>query len=90
MHSTYNSAFFAGVLGGGAALRSQISRDQIYRSKKMAEKPQKGEGVASAPEGSSSAERVVRVNAEDYSLDRKDYVSVKVICLGDSAVGKSK
>ena len=53
---------------------------------------EKGEGVAStsAPEASNSAERVVRVNAEDYSLDRKDYVSVKVICLGDSAVGKSK
>lgn len=39
---------------------------------------------------SSSKERVVRVDPEDYSVDRKDYTSVKVICLGDSAVGKSK
>ena len=27
---------------------------------------------------------------EDYSHDRKGFTSLKVICLGDSAVGKSK
>lgn len=39
---------------------------------------------------SGSKERVVKVDPEDYSLDSKDYTSVKIICLGDSAVGKSK
>ena len=34
--------------------------------------------------------RVVRVNPSEYDVDKKDYTSVKVICLGDSAVGKSK
>ena len=57
---------------------------------------EKGEGASAAsastsvPQGSNSDERVIRINAEDYSLEGKDYTSVKVICLGDSAVGKSK
>lgn len=33
---------------------------------------------------------VVKVSPEDYELQGKDHTSVKVICLGDSAVGKSK
>ena len=33
---------------------------------------------------------VIRVKPEDYELAGKDYTAVKVICLGDSAVGKSK
>lgn len=33
---------------------------------------------------------VVRVDPEDYDLVDKNYTAVKVICLGDSAVGKSK
>ena len=33
---------------------------------------------------------VVRVKPEDYELESKDHTAVKVICLGDSAVGKSK
>ena len=33
---------------------------------------------------------VVKVNPEDYESLGKDCTSVKVICLGDSAVGKSK
>ena len=46
-------------------------------------------------EGGEAAEpareqRVVRVSAEDYSQDSAERASVKVICLGDSAVGKSK
>ena len=31
-----------------------------------------------------------RVSPEDYESEGKDRTSVKVICLGDSAVGKSK
>ena len=41
-------------------------------------------------QASGSKERVVKVVPEDYSIDCKDYISIKVICLGDSAVGKSK
>ena len=33
---------------------------------------------------------VVKVKPEDYELATKDFTAVKVICLGDSAVGKSK
>ena len=33
---------------------------------------------------------VVTVNPEDYELEGKGHTSVKIICLGDSAVGKSK
>lgn len=33
---------------------------------------------------------VVKVKPEDYELVSKDHTAVKVICLGDSAVGKSK
>lgn len=51
---------------------------------------QGGGGSQVVVQSSESKERVVRANAEDYSLDKKDYTAVKVICLGDSAVGKSK
>ncbi|KAL5475742.1 hypothetical protein EMCRGX_G025592 [Ephydatia muelleri] len=34
--------------------------------------------------------RVVRVNPSESDIDKKEFTSVKVICLGDSAVGKSK
>ena len=51
---------------------------------------QEGGESQAAAQSSESKERVARVNAEDYSLDKKDYTAVKVICLGDSAVGKSK
>ena len=34
--------------------------------------------------------KIVKVSPEDYSSDRKNFASLKVICLGDSAVGKSK
>ena len=33
---------------------------------------------------------VVKVKPEDYELVDKDHTAVKIICLGDSAVGKSK
>ena len=39
---------------------------------------------------SESTGRVARVAPEDYDIDKGDYTSIKVICLGDSAVGKSK
>lgn len=39
---------------------------------------------------SGSKERIVKVAPEDYTLNTKDSTSLKVICLGDSAVGKSK
>ena len=39
---------------------------------------------------SESTSRVARVAPEDYDVVKGDYTSVKVICLGDSAVGKSK
>ena len=52
-------------------------------------------GGSAGPGPGQRAERqtehsVVRVKAEDYELVSKDYTSVKIICLGDSAVGKSK
>ena len=47
--------------------------------------------TSSAAGGGDSREHtVVRVSAEDYEQEGKDYTSVKVICLGDSAVDKSK
>ena len=51
---------------------------------------QEGGESQAAAQSSESKERVTRANAEDYTLDKKDYTAVKVICLGDSAVGKSK
>ena len=36
------------------------------------------------------ADKIIKVLPEDYSLDRKEYTPLKIICLGDSAVGKSK
>lgn len=39
---------------------------------------------------SGSGEKIVKVSPEDYTISTKDYTSLKVICLGDSAVGKSK
>lgn len=36
------------------------------------------------------ADKIMKVSPEDYSLESKDYTALKVICLGDSAVGKSK
>ncbi len=39
---------------------------------------------------SKSSSRVLKVTAEEPSTDSKDSTSIKVICLGDSAVGKSK
>ena len=49
-----------------------------------------GGGGGSGGAAKGKPERVVRVNAEDYSAEGKDFTSLKVICLGDSAVGKSK
>ena len=34
--------------------------------------------------------KIVRVSPEDYSVEKKEYNALKIICLGDSAVGKSK
>ena len=49
------------------------------------------EATSSAAGGGDSREHtVVRVSAEDYEQVGKDYTSVKVIRLGDSAVCKSK
>ena len=45
-------------------------------------------GGAGDPAGRERS--VVRVNPEDYELVGKEHTAVKVICLGDSAVGKSK
>ena len=39
---------------------------------------------------SESRDKIVKISPEDYTLDTKDFTSVKIICLGDSAVGKSK
>ena len=39
---------------------------------------------------SSSSSRVLKVSPEEITTDTTDCSSVKVICLGDSAVGKSK
>ena len=39
---------------------------------------------------SKSKSRIEKVSTEDASTDSKDRISVKIICLGDSAVGKSK
>ncbi len=39
---------------------------------------------------SESKDKIVKVSPEDYTISTKDCTSLKVICLGDSAVGKSK
>ena len=44
----------------------------------------------STAEPAGKERSVVKVNPEDYELVGKDHTAVKVICLGDSAVGKSK
>ena len=43
-----------------------------------------------AGDGEERERTVVKVNPEDYEMVGKDHTAVKVICLGDSAVGKSK
>ena len=50
------------------------------------------EGVEKVASQSSqeSTGRTVKVSPEDYTVNTKDCTSIKVICLGDSAVGKSK
>ena len=47
-----------------------------------------GAQVVNAEDGRGQV--VSRVSPEDYESEGKDRTSVKVICLGDSAVGKSK
>lgn len=37
-----------------------------------------------------SKEKVVKVAPEDYTISTRECTALKVICLGDSAVGKSK
>ena len=50
-----------------------------------------GEGQAVASQSSQDgSEKIMKVAPEDYTINTKDFTSVKVICLGDSAVGKSK
>ena len=47
--------------------------------------------MAESAEDQTAKERTaMRVIPEDYVVDGKDHTAVKVICLGDSAVGKSK
>lgn len=46
--------------------------------------------VVQASASSDGGEKIIKVSPEDYSLDTKDSTSLKIICLGDSAVGKSK
>ena len=50
------------------------------------------QGDEEVPSQSSqeSAGKIVKVSPEDYTINTKDYTSIKVICLGDTAVGKSK
>ena len=55
----------------------------------MAEGDEKLAAQSSAG-SSESKEKIVKVSPEDYSADTKDRTALKVICLGDSAVGKSK
>ena len=40
--------------------------------------------------GPPKPEKTMKISQEDYNLDSKDYTALKIICLGDSAVGKSK
>lgn len=49
-----------------------------------------GASEENASQGQPKERTVVKVDPEDYELQGKDHTSVKVICLGDSAVGKSK
>lgn len=58
--------------------------------KLMAELQPGVEGSALAVGSAESVGRVEKVGPEDYDLDTSDHTAVKVICLGDSAVGKSK
>ncbi len=39
---------------------------------------------------SKSKSRIEKVSTEDVCTDSTDHIAVKIICLGDSAVGKSK
>ena len=48
------------------------------------------ERIDSGVEASSNQEGVADSSGEGKVSDSKDSVSIKVICLGDSAVGKSK
>lgn len=53
------------------------------------------EGVAEmttllSAEDPQRKDKIVKLSPEDYNLEKKDYTALKVICLGDSAVGKSK
>ena len=48
------------------------------------------DAVPSSATSSESREKIVKVSPEDYTISTKDFTSLKVICLGDSAVGKSK
>ena len=50
----------------------------------MAEAERVGVGIA------SSKESVASSSSKSKLTDSKDAISIKVICLGDSAVGKSK
>lgn len=47
-------------------------------------------GGLSVPGSSRNKEKIVKVSAEDCNLEDKDFTAIKIICLGDSAVGKSK
>jgi len=40
--------------------------------------------------GPPKPEKIAKILQEDYDLDSKDCTALKIICLGDSAVGKSK
>ncbi len=49
-----------------------------------------GDGKAASQSSQESDKKIVKVSPEDYSVNTKDFTSIKVICLGDTAVGKSK
>lgn len=73
---------------------ARISNDEVLTSfhtstQKIWQMGDENPGQSSAA-SSESKEKIVKVSPEDYSIDKKDYTSLKVICLGDSAVGKSK
>lgn len=50
----------------------------------MAEERVQGAQVSNSKDG------IVNSSHEEKNVDNKDFTSIKVICLGDSAVGKSK
>lgn len=75
---------------GNHEISRKTPRGANIRTRKTMAELGAGASEEDASQGQSRERTVVKVDPEDYELQGKDHTSVKVICLGDSAVGKSK